>query len=89
MAKRKTNKKENKENKEEPVKQEDCGFCNEKMTLVELVTNCPLDEAWVIYNLARKGLMAQFEQELQDWGVREIEPTITNEEFYRMMKGDL
>ena len=89
MAKKRQNKKTKEEKKEEATTHEECNTCGEKLPLVELVANCPLDETWIIYNLNRKGLMPQFEMELKYWGVRELEPTLTSEEFYKIMVGEL
>ena len=59
----------------------------EKYTLVELFYNSPEEEPWKIYNLSRKGLLQQFEQELQDYGQKHIEPTLTFEEFENIIQG--
>lgn len=56
-------------------------------TLVELFFNVPGDDAWKIYNISRKGLMQQFEQELKDYGQKHIEPTLTVEEFENIIQG--
>lgn len=59
----------------------------EKYTLVELVQHCPVDMSWVIYNLSRTGLLAQYEQELAQLGNEHIEPTITLNKFDKIING--
>lgn len=56
-------------------------------TLVELALNSNVDEAWLMYNISRAGLMQQFEQELQDFGQKHIEPTLTIKQFNDIIIG--
>ena len=58
-----------------------------KYPLVELVLNCTVEPTWVIYNLSRKGLLGQYEQEIQNYGKKEIEPTLTIKEFEQIIQG--
>ena len=78
-------KKKTKETEEEITIEEP--IVEEKYPLVELVLACPTDELWVIYNLGRVGLLKQYEQEMKEYGVKDIEPTLTLEEFDRIIKG--
>lgn len=59
----------------------------EKFTLVELVNSCPVEDSWIIYNLGRVGLLEQYEQESKDYGIKEIKPTFTIEEFEKIING--
>lgn len=79
MTKKKKTVKEAPE-KEEPIE--------EKYTLAELFFASHEDEAWIIYNLSRKGLIQQFEQELEDYGQKHIEPTLTIREFEQIIQGE-
>lgn len=73
------------EKKEEQVNEE---VINEKKyTLVELVINSPIDRTWIIYNLGRKGLLGQYEQEIADFGIKDIAPSLTIEEFDEIING--
>ena len=84
MAKQKQKTKETKETQQKPKIQEQEA---EKHTLVELVMNCPVESTWVIYNLSRKGLLEQYEQEIKDFGIKDIEPSLTSKEFDDIVNG--
>lgn len=58
-----------------------------KHILAELVVNSNTDTVWIIYNLSRTGLLEQYEQEILDYGIKEIEPTITIKEFEKIING--
>ena len=80
MAKKKeTKKKEKKEKKEKIVE--------EKYPLVELVLACPTEDIWIIYNLSRAGLLEQYEKEMEEYGVKDIEPSLTIKEFNKIING--
>ena len=55
--------------------------------LIDLVQICPAEEPWIIYNLARAGLLNQYEQEMKDYGTKNIEPTLTIQEFDDIING--
>ena len=78
-------KKTKKEEKQETI--EKIGVTEPKMCLVELVQSADIDMNWIIYNLSRAGLMQQYEQELQDYGTKEIKPTITLTRFNEIIIG--
>lgn len=59
----------------------------ELYTLVELVKMCPAEPSWIIYNLTRKGLLGQYEQELEDYDKKEIKPTISIKDFDDIING--
>ena len=84
-------KQKKKNEKEEPVeeitinnKQEE----QETYNLVELVSACPVDDIWIIYNLARTGLLPQYEYELQNYGVKDIPTTLTIQDFDKIVNGE-
>lgn len=81
MAKKKekTEKQDKKEKNEKPAV--------EKYTLVELVIACPVDMIWIIYNLSRVGLLEQYRQEAEDYGIKDITPSLTIEEFNKIING--
>ena len=81
MAKKKekTEKQDKKEKTEKPTV--------EKYTLVELVIACPTDMIWIIYNLSRVGLLEQYTQEAEDYGIKDITPSLTIEEFNKIING--
>ena len=81
MAKKKekTEKQDKKEKTEKPTV--------EKYTLVELVIACPTDMIWIIYNLSRVGLLEQYRQEAEDYGIKDITPSLTIEEFNNIING--
>lgn len=81
MAKKKETKKEETE-KPQIEKQ-----IEEKYPLIELVLACSEEKIWVIYNLSRTGLLEQYEQEIKDYGVKDIEPSFTIEEFNKIING--
>ena len=75
--------------KKEPAKEKPAepGPAEEKYTLAEHFYNTTTDKTWVIYNLSRKGLIHQLEEELRDYGQKEIKPTLTITEFEEIIKG--
>ena len=77
-------KKTKKQEKEETIKEQETEYL---YTLVELALNSNVDEAWLMYNISRAGLMQQFEQELQDFGQKHIEPTLTIKQFNDIITG--
>lgn len=81
MAKKKekTEKQDKKEKTEKPTVK--------KYTLVELVIACPTDMIWIIYNLSRVGLLEQYRQEAEDYGIKDITPSLTIEEFNKIING--
>lgn len=60
----------------------------ETYNLVELVSACPVDDIWIIYNLARTGLLPQYEYELQNYGVKNIPTTLTIQDFDKIVNGE-
>ena len=58
----------------------------EKFTLVELVNNSDIHYPLIIMNLSRAGLLQQYEEEKNVLGRLNIEPTITKEEFDKLME---
>ena len=82
MAKKKE-KTEKKEKKKEKTEKPTA----EKYTLVELVIACPTDMMWIIYNLSRVGLLEQYRQEAEDYGIKDITPSLTIEEFNKIING--
>ncbi len=82
MAKKK---KEEKQIIEEP--QETISVPEERYSLAEHFHNTEMDKIWIIYNLSRKGLIHQLEEELRDYGQKEIEPTLTIREFEEIVNG--
>ena len=68
--------------KKEETKKQTTKKAEPLQVLVELVL-----QDTIIYNLARKGLLEQYEQELQDYGVHEIKPTITKEDYNKIITG--
>lgn len=86
MAKQKQKNKETEEKTEHTMKKEQTE-APMKYSLIDLVQICPVEEPWIIYNLARAGLLNQYEQEMKDYGTKNIEPTITIQEFDDIIKG--
>ena len=84
MAKKETKKKKEEKKQEKPIEEP---IEQEKYPLIELVFMADIDQNWLIYNLSRKGLLAQFEQELAEYGKKEITPTLTIEEFEAILQG--
>lgn len=74
------------ENTKKKVEEE---MTEEKYALIDLVSGCPYESTWIIYNLSRKGLLEQYEQEIKDKGIREIPPSFTITEFDKIMNGEL
>lgn len=60
---------------------------DEKFTLAELVDKSTMDKSWVIYNLARTQLLEQYYTEKADDGKTEITPTMTIDEFNKIITG--
>lgn len=59
----------------------------EKYPLIELFYSSPIEESWKIYNISRKGLLPQLEYEMKEYGIKEIKPTITIDEFEKIING--
>lgn len=60
----------------------------EKRILVELVQEDTTPLPWIIYNLARKNLLNQYEQEQKDYLIKEIKPTITLTDYEKIINGE-
>ena len=58
----------------------------EKFTLVELVENSDLHYPLIIMNLSRAGLLQQYEEEKEAFGRLDIEPSMTQAEFDKLME---
>ena len=58
----------------------------EKFTLVELVENSDLHYPLIIMNLSRAGLLQQYEEEKEALGRLDIEPSMTQAEFDKLME---
>lgn len=58
---------------------------SEKFTLVELVKKSEAHYPSIIMDLAEAGLLEQYYQELEDYGRLDIEPTITIDEFKKII----
>lgn len=59
---------------------------SEKFTLVELVSNSDLHYPLIIMNLSRAGLLQQYNEEAEAYGRLDIEPTMTEAEFNKIME---
>lgn len=59
---------------------------SEKFTLVELVSNSDLHYPLIIMNLSRAGLLQQYEEEKEALGILDIEPSMTQAEFDKIME---
>lgn len=57
-----------------------------KFTLVELVSNSDLHYPLIVMNLSRAGLLEQFEKEKEASGRLDIEPSMTEAEFNKIME---
>ncbi len=58
----------------------------QKLTLVELVQSSKLHYPLIIMNLSRAGLLKQYEEELNTQGRLDIQPTLTQNEFNKIME---
>lgn len=58
----------------------------QKLTLVELVQSSKLHYPLIIMNLSRAGLLKQYEEELNAQGRLDITPTLTQNEFDKIME---
>ena len=58
----------------------------EKFTLVELIGNSDLHYPLIVMNLSKAGLLEQYEKEKEEFGRLDIEPTMTEAEFYKIME---
>lgn len=58
----------------------------EKFTLVELVDNSNLHYPLIIMNLSRAGLLQQYEEEKNLLGIEDITPTMTKQDFDKIME---
>lgn len=59
---------------------------SEKFTLFELVSNSDLHYPLIIMNLSRAGLLEQYEEEAEAYGRFDIEPSMTEAEFNKLME---
>ncbi len=59
---------------------------SEKFTLVELVQSSDLHYPLIVMNLSRAGLYEQYEEELKAYGRLDIKPTMTQDEFNKIME---
>lgn len=59
---------------------------SEKFTLVELVNNSDMHYPLIIMNLSRAGLLEQYEKEVKAYGILDIEPSMTEAEFNKIME---
>lgn len=59
---------------------------SEKFTLVELVNNSNLHYPLIIMNLSRAGLLKQYEKEVEASGKLDIEPSMTEAQFNKIME---
>ena len=58
----------------------------EKFTLVELVKNSDLHYPLIVMNLSRAGLLQQYEKEVEEECIFDIEPSMTLTEFNKIME---
>lgn len=58
---------------------------DEKFTLVELVRKSEISYPSIVMDLHRAGLLQQFEEELEAEGRLDIEPTMTEAEFKKII----
>lgn len=58
----------------------------EKFTLVELVNNSDMHYPLIVMNLSRAGLLEQYETEKEALGILDIEPSMTQAEFDKIME---
>lgn len=56
-----------------------------KFTLVELVAKSEVHYPSIIMDLHKAGLLQQYEEELEAYGRLDIEPTITEAEFNKII----
>ena len=59
---------------------------SEKFTLVELVNKSDLHYPLIVMNLSRAGLLQQYEEEIAAYGRLDIEPSMTEAEFNKIME---
>lgn len=59
---------------------------SEKFTLVELVENSDIHYPLIIMNLSRAGLLQKYEEEVEAQGKFDIEPSMTQTEFNKLME---
>ena len=59
---------------------------DEKYTLLELVANSTVRSPIIMMELHHAGLLNQYKQEKQDYGLEEIEPSMTQKEFDKIVK---
>ena len=57
-----------------------------KFTLVELVANSDLHYPLIVMNLSRAGLLEQYEYEQEVFGRLDIAPSLTQDEFNKLME---
>ncbi len=58
----------------------------EKFTLVELVQSSDMHYPLIVMNLSRAGLLEQYEEEVEAQGRFDINPTLTEAEFNKIME---
>ncbi len=59
---------------------------SEKFTLVELVEKSELHYPLIVMNLSRAGLLKQYKKEKENSGIVDIAPSMTQEEFDKIME---
>ena len=59
---------------------------SEKFTLVELVEKSELHYPLIVMNLSRAGLLKQYKKETENSGIVDIAPSMTQEEFDKIME---
>lgn len=59
---------------------------SEKFTLVELVEKSELHYPLIVMNLSRAGLLKQYKKEKENSGIVDIVPSMTQEEFDKIME---
>ena len=68
--------------KEEPAPKTDAG---KKRILYELVDESELREYIIVGALAKAGLLPQFEKEKKEYGFQDVEPSLTQKEFDKIL----
>lgn len=60
---------------------------SEKKILAELVLNSDVPFTKIVLELSRKGLLKQFEEEVVVYGKADLKPSITEDEFNKILDG--
>ena len=58
---------------------------DEKFTLLELVENCDVRLPIIVMELHQAGLLDQYNYEKQNWRIEDIEPSMTQKEFDKII----